>query len=126
MVEKIFRIFGKIFSMALSTMKKQSDSTLLRGGRVILNLKKDTIGTEYDLPSGPLGTKVRVYKDKPEEHHLMVPTKATKVMSKQDVMDYVKTGAYGEDSSIPELMRKQNISKAQQEDVKKIKAKEKK
>ena len=35
--------------MALSTMKKQSDSTLLRGGRVILNLKKDTIGTEYDL-----------------------------------------------------------------------------
>ena len=123
---KIFRIFGKIFSMALSTMKKQSDSTLLRGGRVILNLKKDTIGTEYDLPSGPLGTKVRVYKDKPEEHHLMVPNKATKVMSKQDVMDYVKTGAYGEDSSIPELMRKQNISKAQQEDVKKIKAKEKK
>ena len=112
--------------MALSSMKKQNDSTLLRRGRVILNLKKYTIGTEYDLPSGPLGTKVRVYKDKPEEHHLMVPKKATKVMSKQDVMDYVKTGAYGEDSSIPELMRKQNISKAQQEDVKKIKAKEKK
>jgi hypothetical protein len=109
--------------MALSTMKKQSDSTLLKSGRPILNLKKDTIGIEYDLLSGPLGTKVRVYKDKPEEHQLMVPKKGTKVMSKQGIMDYVKTGAYAEDSSIPELMRKQNISKAQQEDVKKIKDK---
>jgi len=80
--------------MALSSMKKQSDSTLLRGGRPILNLKKDTVGTEYDLPSGPIGTKVRVYKDKPEEHHVMVPNKGTKVMSKQDVTDYIKTNSY--------------------------------
>ena len=35
--------------MALSTMKKQDDDTLLRGGRPILNLKKDTVGNEYDL-----------------------------------------------------------------------------
>ena len=109
--------------MALSTMKKQSDSTFLTSGRPILNLKKDTIGIEYNLLSGPIGTKVRVYKDKPEEHQLMVPKKGIKVMSKQGVMDYIKTGAYAEDSSIPELMRKQNISKAQQEDVKKIKEK---
>ena len=102
-------------------MKKKDDDTILRGGRAILNLKKDTVGTEYDLPSGPLGTKVRVYKNAPEEHHLMVPKKGTKVMSKQAIMDYVKTGEYAEDSSIPELMRKQNISKSQQEDVKKIK-----
>jgi hypothetical protein len=109
--------------MALSSMKKQNDSTLLRGGRVILNLKKDIIGTEYDLPSGPLGTRVRVYKDKPEEHHLMVPKKGTKVMSKQDVMDYVKTGAYGEDSPLKELYMKQNLIKAGQEELKKIKEK---
>jgi len=107
--------------MALSSMKKQSDSTLLRGGRPILNLKKDTVGTEYDLPSGPIGTKVRVYKDKPEEHHVMVPNKGTKVMSKQDVTDYIKTNSYAEDSPLKELYMKQNLIKAGQEELKKNK-----
>jgi hypothetical protein len=106
--------------MALSVMKKKDDDTLLRGGRPMLNLKKDTIGTEYDLPSAQLGTKVRVYKNLPEEHHLIVPGKGIKIMSKQGIEDYVKSGAYAEDSSIKELARKSNISKAQQEDVKKM------
>jgi hypothetical protein len=44
-------------------------------------------------------------------------------MSKQDVMDYVKTGAYGEDSPLKELYMKQNLIKAGQEELKKIKEK---
>ena len=125
MVEKIFRIFGKIFSMALSTMKKQSDSTLLRGGRPILNLQKDTVGTEYDLPSGVIGTKVRVYKNNPAEHRVIIPKIGTKIMSKQGVTDYITTGEYAEDTPLKKLNKKRNLIKAQQEDVKKIKEKEK-
>jgi|TARA_R110000868_G_scaffold406840_1_gene687589 hypothetical protein len=107
--------------MALSVMKKKDDDTLLRGGRPILDMKtKDTIGTEYDLPSAQLGAKVRVYRNTPKEHHLMVPKKGTKIMSKQEVENYVKSSAYSEDSSIPELKRKENISNAKQEDIKKI------
>jgi len=109
--------------MALSAMKKQDDDTLLRGGRPILNLKKDTVGTEYDLLSGPIGTKVRVYKDRPEEHQVIVPKKGIKIMSKQGVMDYVKTNAYAEDSPLKELYMKQNLIKAGQEELKKIKEK---
>ena len=111
--------------MALSSMKKQDDDTLLRGGRPILNLKKDTVGTEYDLLSGPIGTKVRVYKSNPAEHRVIIPKIGTRIMSKQGVTDYITTGEYAEDSPLTELYRKQNLIKAQQEDVKKIKEKEK-
>jgi hypothetical protein len=111
--------------MALSSMKKQNDSTLLRDARPILNLKKDTIGTEYTLPSGVIGTKVRVYKNNPAEHHVIIPRIGTKIMSKQGVTDYITTNEYAEDSPLTELYRKRNLIKAGQEELKKIKEKEK-
>jgi hypothetical protein len=107
--------------MALSAMKKQDDNNLLRDARPILNLKKDTIGTEYTLPSGPIGTTVRVYKDKPKEHHVTVPNKGTKIMSKQDVTDYITTNTYAKDSPLKELYLKQNTIKAGKEELKKTK-----
>ena len=44
-------------------------------------------------------------------------------MSKQGVMDYVKTNAYAEDSPLKELYMKQNLIKAGQDELKKIKEK---
>lgn len=98
--------------MALSSMKKPGNPDYYGVSKPILDLKKDTVGSEYKLTAGPLDAKVRVYNDKPEEHHLISGGK-TKVMSKQGIKDYISTGQYAEDSSVPELMRKQNISKEQ-------------
>lgn len=105
--------------MAKIVVMKKVDDELLRNGRPIVNMQKDTVGTEYGLPSGPLGSKVRVYSHAPEEHQLMIPGKGIKVMSKQALVDYIKGGDYALDSKVSELMRKSNISKAQIADNKK-------
>lgn len=107
--------------MALSVMKKQNDDGLLKGGRSILDFKKNRIGTEYSLYSGPLNTKVKVYDESPEEHHVMVPNKPTKVMSRKGVEDYISTGAWAEDAPLKEMLLKEKISKAQDKDLEKLK-----
>ena len=110
--------------MGLSVMKKKAeDDGLLRDGRSVLDMKtKARIGTEYNLLSGPLGTKVTVYDAKPEEHHVRVPNKGTTVMSREKVKEYVSNTGRGltEDMTLTEVMRRSNAEKAQQEDVKKI------
>ena len=109
--------------MGLSVMKKKAeDDGLLRDGRSVLDMKtKARIGTQYSLLSGPLGTTVTVYDANPKEHHVSVPNKGTRIMSKEAVKQYVSnTGEGLDEMPLTELMRRSNIEKAQQEDVKKI------
>jgi hypothetical protein len=111
--------------MGLSVMKKKAeDDGLLRDGRIIKSLKGEQLGSEYNLLSGPSGSTVRVYKAKPEEHELRVPGKGARIMSRESLREYVSNTGKGltEDMSLTELMRRSNIEKAQQEDVKKIKS----
>ena len=111
--------------MGLSVMKKKAeDDGLLRDGRSVLDMKtKARIGTEYNLLSGPLGTKVTVYDANPNEHHVSIPNKGRKVMSRQQVKDYVSSSGEAQglqDMPLKQLMMRSNLEKAQQEDVKKI------
>jgi hypothetical protein len=110
--------------MALSAMKKTGDGEdkLLINARVILDKnKKDTLGTQYDLPSGPLGTTVKVYRDRPEEHHVSVPGVGIKIMSKDKIKDYITSGvgeAKSEDTPLKQLNRLSNIIKEGKRNIK--------
>ena len=73
MVEKIFRIFGKIFSMALSTMKKMEVETLKKAqdttkmynrGEFIQRINDITAGKVKLEKSDAKGTKTYKVKDK--------------------------------------------------------------
>jgi len=73
MVEKIFRIFGKIFSMALSTMKKMEVETLKKAqdttkmynrGEFIQRINDITSGKVKLEKSDAKGTKTYKVKDK--------------------------------------------------------------
>jgi hypothetical protein len=118
---------NKINIMGLSVMKKKvtEDEELLSNARIVMDKnKKDTLGTKYDLLSGPLGTKVTVYKNNPKEHRVSIPGVGTRVMSKESIKDYVSSTGLGKTQDMPlsQLSRLSNLSKAQQEDVKKIKS----
>jgi hypothetical protein len=72
-VEKIFRIFGKIFSMALSTMKKMEVETLKKAqdttkmynrGEFIQRINDITSGKVKLEKSDAKGTKTYKVKDK--------------------------------------------------------------
>lgn len=110
--------------MGLSVMKKTGtdDDKLLINSRVIFDKnKKDTLGTQYDLPSGPLGTTVRVYRDRPEEHHVSIPGVGIKVMSKDKIKDYITSGvgeAKSEDTPLKQLNRLSNIIKEGKRNIK--------
>ena len=73
MVEKIFRIFGKIFSMALSTMKKmelempkkaQDTTKMYNRGEFIQRINDITSGKVKLQKSDAKGTKTYKVKDK--------------------------------------------------------------
>lgn len=109
--------------MGLSVMKKKAeDNGLLRDGRSVLDMKtKARIGTEYNLLSGPSGTKVTVYDANPNEHHVSIPNKGRKVMSRQQVKDYVSSTGEGlQDMPLKEIMVRSNLEKAGQEYTKKM------
>lgn len=112
--------------MGLSVMKKkEEDDGLLRDGRAVLDTKKSRIGTQYSLLSGPLGTTVTVYDANPREHHVSIPNKGRKTMSREQVKDYVSSSGEAQglqDMPLKQLMMRSNLEKAQQEDVKKIKS----
>lgn len=115
--------------MGLSVMKKKEEKAevdeLLSNARIVMDKnKKDTLGAQYDLLSGPLGTKVTVYKSNPKEHHVSIPGVGRRVMSKEAIRDYVSSTGLGKTQDMPlsQISRLSNLSAAQQQDVKKIKS----
>jgi hypothetical protein len=111
--------------MGLSVMKKSGagdDNNLLTNPRYIFDkTKKDTLGVQYDLLSGPTGTTVKIYKDRPEEHHVSIPGVGIKVMAKDKIKDYITSGvgeAKSEDTPLKQLNRLSNIIKEGKKNIK--------
>lgn len=92
---------------------------LLKDGRTIFNSKKEKIGTQYDVFSGPLGARVQVLDANPNEFKVLYQGKS-QIMSGDQMNEFFTAQGMADNTPLLELMRKAAISKAQQEDVKKM------
>jgi hypothetical protein len=88
-------------------------------GQDVFDKKKNRIGKKYDVGTGPLGAKVFVYDENPNVYNVHYQGKV-QPMSKEQAMDFLTVEGSADAVSLNELLRKAALSKAQEEDIKKI------
>ena len=88
--------------------------------QAVLDMNKKKIGTQYMVGSGPLGAKVIIYDEQPDVHNVHYRGKV-QPMSAGQAKEFLTAQGSSEQVPVKELMLKSNLSKAQDEDVKKIK-----
>ena len=85
----------------------------------VFDKKKNKIGKQYAVGTGPLGTRVMIYDENPNVYNVHYQGKV-QPMSKEQAMDFLTVEGSADAVSLNELLRKSALSKAQEEDVKKI------
>lgn len=83
---------------------------LLSDGVDVLDSKKNKIGKQYEVFSGPFGAKVKVLDNKPNEYRVMYQGK-TQVMSPEQADEFFTAQNMALEVPFSELMRKSAASK---------------
>ena len=110
---------ARIQQIISAKANKEPKRELLKGGRDIFNTKKEKIGKQYDLGSGPLGARVQVLDANPNEYRVLYQGKM-KMMSPEQADEFFTAQNMALEVPFSELMRKVALSKAQDEDIKKM------
>lgn len=83
---------------------------LLSDGVDVLDSKKNKIGKQYEVFSGPFGAKVKVMDNKPNEYRVMYQGK-TQIMSPEQADEFFTAQNMALEVPFSELMRKSAASK---------------
>jgi len=99
--------------------KQEPKKELLKDGSPIFDMKKNKIGVQYDLGSGPLSARVQVMDANPSELNVLYQGKAQK-MSPEQANEFFTANQMALNVPLNELMRKQVVSKQQTMDINKM------
>lgn len=105
----------KILSNKMAKQEPKRD--MLKEGRPVFDMKKNKIGMQYDLGSGPLGARVQVMDNNPSEYNVLYQGKAQK-MSPEEANDFFTANEMALNVPLSELMRKADLSRKQSMDIK--------